>query len=177
MTSFLPAAPAVALVLCFLPAAQVTPDFSGTWTIDVERSESPHQGAAFEPVTFVISQTAAEVAIETRRAARVSNAVYPLVSAAAAERLAKATGARAYWDGASLVTEGTRVVQGQTVSVRETRSLDGSGSEMTVRTLLVVQHGYTFKGAQNYGAATDVYRRVAAPQHATAAAGWPPGQP
>ncbi len=171
MTSFLPAAPSVALLLCFLPAAQVTPDFSGTWTIDVERSESPHQGAAFEPVTFVITQTAVEVAIETHRAASVRRAVYPLVSAAAAEQLTKPTGARAYWDGAALVTEGTRVVQGQTVSVRETRSLDGSGSEMTVRTLLVVQHGYTFKGAQNYGAATDVYRRVAAPHEATSTGG------
>jgi hypothetical protein len=177
MTSFLSAAPSVALLLCVLPAAQVTPDFSGTWTIDVERSESPHQGATFEPVTFVIAQTAEEVAIETRRRAGVSRAIYPLVSAAAAERLAKPTGGRAYWDGDSLVTEGNRVVQGQTVSVRETRSLDGSGTEMTVRTLLVVQHGYTFKGAQNYGAATDVYRRVAAPQNVTsddaAPAAWP----
>ena len=51
-------------------------------------------------------------------------------------------------------------MQGQTVSVRETRTLNASGDEMTVQTLLVVQHGYSFKGARNYGASKDVYRRA-----------------
>ena len=45
-----------------------------------------------------------------------------------------------------------------------TRSLAASGAEMTVETLLVVQHGYSFKGGQNYGAAKDVYRKVVPPQ-------------
>ena len=164
MTSLLPVAPAIVLALWILPASQATPDFSGTWTIDLARSESPHQGASFEPVTYVIAQSPTEVVIETRRGSGVSRASYPLLAAAAPDRTGKPGAARAFWEGTTLVTEGTRVVQGQTVSVRETRSLDASGAEMTVRTLLVVQHGYTFKGAQNYGAATDVYRRVVAPQ-------------
>ena len=168
MTSFPPAAVAVVMVLGFLPSSQPKPDFSGTWTIDLDRSESPHQGAAFEPLTFVISQTDAAVDIETRRRTGSSRQTYPLQPATAAEVAGKAAGTRAYWDGNALVTEGTRLVQGQTVSVRETRSLDASGAEMTVRTLLIVQHGYTFKGAQNYGAATDVYRRVVAPREQTA---------
>jgi hypothetical protein len=37
---------------------------------------------------------------------------------------------------------------------------------MTVETLVVVQHGYTIRGAQNFGAAKDVYRR-AAPEYNT----------
>ena len=51
-------------------------------------------------------------------------------------------------------------MQGQTVSVRESRTLDATGTEMTVQTLLIVQHGYSFRGARNYGAAKDVYRKV-----------------
>jgi hypothetical protein len=151
---------AVALTLPALPA-QTRPDFSGTWTMDRERSESPHQGASFEPPTFVITQTDAEVTVETRLATARSEARYPIESTTAASR----AGTRAYWDGASLVTEGTRNVQGKTVSVRETRTLDASGTEMILETLLVVQHGYTFKGAQNYGAARDVYRRVTPDRH------------
>ncbi len=46
------------------------------------------------------------------------------------------------------------------MSVRETRTLDESRAEMTVETLLVVQHGYSFRGARNYGASKDVFRRV-----------------
>jgi hypothetical protein len=170
MTSFLPAAPAIVLALWILPTSQATPDFSGTWTMDLDRSESPHQGTAFEPVTYVIAQSPTEVVIETRRGSGVSRTTYPMLAAAAPDQSGKPGAARAYWDGATLVTEGTRVVQGQTVSLRETRSLDASGAEMTVRTLLVVQHGYTFKGAQNYGAATDVYRRTVAPQALSTAA-------
>jgi hypothetical protein len=176
MTSLLSAAPAVVLALWFLPASQDPPDFSGTWAMDLDRSESPHQGASFEPVTYVIAQSPTEVVIETRRGSAVSRATYPLLAAAAPDRAGKPGAARAFWEGTALVTEGTRVVQGQTVSVRETRSLDAAGAEMTVRTLLVVQHGYTFKGAQNYGAATDVYRRVVAPRarSATVAAAFEP---
>ena len=164
MTSLPTTALAIVVVLAAVPAAQSKPDFSGTWTIDLERSESPHQGPSFEPVTFVITQSAAEVVIETRRRTATSERRYPIGSA---EPTAQPTGAgamRAYWNGATLVTEGTRVVQGQTVSVRESRALDATGTQMTLDTLLVVQHGYTFKGAQNYGATKDVYRKVTAPR-------------
>ena len=66
---------------------------------------------------------------------------------------------RAYWDGAKLVTEGAINIQGQTVSTRETLSMNAAGTEMTIERLVVVQHGYSFRGAQNYGTAKDVYRR------------------
>jgi hypothetical protein len=160
MTSSVPVAVAAAALALAAPLAQSKPDFSGTWTMDRERSESPHQTASFEPPTFVISQTEADVTIETRRGSASSQVRYPIASATTAAPAGAGGGARAYWSGASLVTESNRTVQGQTVSVRETRSLDASGAEMTVETLLVVQHGYSFKGGQNYGAAKDVYRKV-----------------
>ncbi len=166
--------PAVVLVTAVLASpssvSQSPPDFSGTWTIDRERSESPHQGDAFTPPTYVITQTGSDVTIETLRGSARSTARYAIGPATAPQQPLPAQGearpaGRAYWMGAALVTEGQSTIQGQTVSVRETRSLDATGTTMTLQTLLVVQHGYTLKGAQNYGAATDVYRRVAPQRH------------
>jgi hypothetical protein len=159
MTSLPQATLAVALVLGSLPSAQPAPDFSGTWTIDLERSESPHQGTAFEPPTYVITQSADAVLIETRRGSARGERRYPF-----AARGARASDApRAWFEGPTLVTEGARLVQGQTVTVRESRTLDATGTEMTLQTVVIVQHGYTFRGGQNYGAATDVYRKTAPP--------------
>jgi hypothetical protein len=95
MTSFLPAAPAIVLALWILPTSQATPDFSGTWTMDLDRSESPHQGTAFEPVTYVIAQSPTEVVIETRRGSGVSRTTYPMLAAAAPDQSGKPGAARA----------------------------------------------------------------------------------
>ena len=174
MTSVPAVAIVAAVLLSPLPATQSPPDFSGTWTIDRERSESPHQGSGFEPAVYVITQTASDITIETQRGTARTTVRYPIGPATApqppappstAQASAPRPAGRAYWSGASLVTDGTTTIQGQTVSVRETRTLDAAGAEMTVETLLVVQHGYTFKGAQNYGTAKDVYRKVTPPQH------------
>ena len=140
--------------------AQARPDFSGTWTMDRERSESLHQSTPIEPPTLVITQSDAELAIETRRSTSTTRSVYKILPKAAPGDPGPAAGSRAYWDADTLVTEGARTVQGQTVSVRETRTLNADRTEMTVQTLLVVQHGYSFRGAKNYGASKDVYRRV-----------------
>ena len=150
---------AVALTMTAVDA-QPLPDFSGTWTMDRERSESLHQSQPIEPPTVVITQTERELTIETRRSTSTTKTVYTIGPRTGAGTPSPAGGSRAYWDGNALVTEGARTVQGQTVSVRETRTLDDSGSEMTVQTLLVVQHGYSFRGAKNYGASKDVFRRV-----------------
>ena len=51
-------------------------------------------------------------------------------------------------------------MQGQTVASRETRRLNRDLSEMTVEVMVIVQHGYEFRGAKNYGTGKDVYTRV-----------------
>ena len=150
-----------ALALVGSIALQAPPDFSGTWTMDLERSESPNQGTSFEPPTITITQSATQVAVETKRRAGTTTVTYAITSPKAGDPPGQMTAGRAYWDGGALVTEGTRVVNGQTVSVRERRALDPSGREMSVETLVVVQHGYTIRGGQNFGAAKDVYRRAA----------------
>ena len=44
------------------------------------------------------------------------------------------------------------------MTTKESRRLNGG--EMVVETVLVVQHGYTLKGTQNYGSGKDVFTRV-----------------
>ena len=46
------------------------------------------------------------------------------------------------------------------MTTKESRRLNDGGNEMLVETVLVVQHGYTLKGTQNYGAGKDVFTRV-----------------
>jgi hypothetical protein len=135
--------------------APARPDFSGTWTLDRTRSQSP------ESITLTIKQTAAEVSIETTRDGTKSVRTYPI------EREGKpSTGGidsshpRAYWNGEKLVAEGAGNIQGQTVSTRETHSLNAAGTEMTVESIIIVQHGYSFGGTRNYGSAKDVFTRV-----------------
>jgi len=160
MTSFPPAVMTAVVLTVATVEPQTRPDFSGTWTMDRERSESVHQAETFEPPTVVITQSEAEIAIETRRAASTARTTYRIATGERPADGAGTGGARAFWDGATLVTEAARTVQGQTVSVRERRTLDAGGAEMTVQTVLVVQHGYSMRGGRNYGAATDVYRRT-----------------
>ena len=54
-----------ALILPLVLSGQGAPDFSGTWTMDVARSQTPHQGEPFKLVTFVITQSPSQVRIET----------------------------------------------------------------------------------------------------------------
>ena len=66
---YIPAAALTAILLVPLALhAQSTRDFSGTWTMDLARSQSAQQGEAIKPVTFVINQIATQVRIETKRA-------------------------------------------------------------------------------------------------------------
>ena len=157
----IPSAAFIALLL--LPAsadAQRTVDFSGTWTMDLARSESSQQGDPVRPVTFVITQMPTQVRIETTRGERAENVLYPLGRARA---LAAATGEahpEAYWEGDKLVTETQRPVNGYTVTVKEARTLAPGGGEMTVETTVIVQHGYSMPGAKNYGTSKDVFTRA-----------------
>jgi hypothetical protein len=158
MTSVvLPTSLAVALALFQGAPAPAKPDFSGTWTLDRSRSQSP------ETITLTIQQTATEIRIDAVRNAPSSVRTYPIdLEAKPGGRGIDSSRSRAYWDGAKLVTEGSGNIQGQTVSIRESRSLNADGTEMTVETLIIVQHGYSFGGTRNYGSAKDVFTRVKA---------------
>lgn len=124
--------------------AQTAPDFSGTWTMDLTRSEAAAQGTPIGPVTVAIRQAPGEVNIETTRNGRTEAVRYLPVSA-------KATGASEpmgsfRWDGAKLVTRLVTDINKQAITVEEVRSLDAGGKEMTVEVMLVVEHGYQSGG-------------------------------
>ena len=124
--------------------SQNSPDFSGTWSMDLTRSEAAAQGTPIGPVTVAIRQTPGEVRIETTRNGQTESVRYLPASA-------KATGAGELlgafrWNGQKLVTTLVTDINKQAITVEEVRSLDPGGREMTVEVSLVVEHGYQSGG-------------------------------
>ena len=145
------------LAISATPGAQPRPDFSGTWAMDLSRSESAMQADPIGPTTVAIEQTPTELKMTTTRDAKSTTVVYRLDGTPVAIPGGTAT---SRWNGSSLVTEIVRTIQGQTVTMNETRRLNLAGNELLVESVLVVQHGYTLHGSQNYGAGRDVFTRV-----------------
>ena len=160
MTSLLSALLAASLAIWQASPASSKPDFSGSWTLDRDQSESANQAEASAPVTLNIKHDGEAIVIETVRSGKPAARTFPIdLTARRDASQSPSVSPRAYWDGPRLVTEGAITINGQTVSTRETLSLNPGGSEMTIERLVVVQHGYSFRGAQNYGTAKDVYKR------------------
>lgn len=137
-------------------------DFTGSWKMVPARSESPQQTPPVTEMTFVIEQAANQIRLDiTSGTAKPMSVVYPLVPTpkppapppAGDER-------RAYWEGNRLVMERGGTISGQTVSSRQALTLSPDRSEMTVERLVIVQHGYTLRGAKNYASVKDVFVRV-----------------
>jgi hypothetical protein len=142
--------------LSFLQAPTTKPDFSGTWTMDRSRSQSP------DVVTLQITQTPTEIAIETTKAGTSTKRIYRFESTPhPATEAVTAEHSHAYWRESQLITETSGDIQGQTVSFKQTRSLNATGTEMAVESLTIVQHGYSLVGGQNYSTAKDVYVKKA----------------
>ena len=140
------------------------PDFSGTWEMDATRSDSANSSAGSGHVTLVIKQTADEISIETRQGGQNETLVYKL-DGTETEKPAQDNGPfqwKASWDGSKLSTETHRNINRSTVTIKEVRSLEGKGKEMLVDRTLMVQHGYTMRGAKNYSSGKDVFVRSAA---------------
>jgi hypothetical protein len=126
------------------PAAQSTPDFSGTWSMDLARSEAAAQGTPIGPVTVAIRQTPGEVRIETTRNGQTESVRY-LPASAKATAAGELLGAFR-WDGQKLITTLVTDINKQAITVEEVRSLNPGGREMTVEVSLVVEHGYQSGG-------------------------------
>ena len=133
-------------------------DFSGTWIMDRSRSEAAAQEQPVGPVTIVISQTGSMLKIATTRDGTTETILYPI--GPNPSRAAEVTGERrAFWDGATLVTEGAKDIQGKTIAFREARTTSAGGAEMVVETTLKLEHGYEMKGAQTMVTGKNVYVR------------------
>ncbi len=150
---------AVVISLPLGAAAQQPPDLSGTWVMDIERSESAMQDGHSGPVTYVIQQSPDSLVIETRRGQRSDKVTYKLAATEKVAGLMEGVPAsRAYWEGDKLVTETARPIQGQTVTTKEVRFLTGN-AEMTMESILEVEHGYTLRGVKTFGTARDVFKK------------------
>ena len=125
--------------------AQSAPDFSGTWTMDLSRSEAAAQGTPIGPVVVAIRQTPGEVHIETTRNGSTQAVRYLPVGAKATVAGEPASAFR--WEGPKLITSLITDINKQAVTVEELRSLNSAGTEMTVEVTLVVQHGYQSGGS------------------------------
>jgi len=150
---------AAALVL---QQAPTQPDLSGTWKMVSARSGSPGQTPPVTEMTLTIVQTATDVRIES-----VSGVQPPLISTyvmgARPKQPAEPLGADArlaYWDGNRLVLERGGTISGQTVSMKQSLSLDPDTRELILERLVIVQHGYTLRGTKNYATVKDVFTRV-----------------
>jgi hypothetical protein len=124
---------ALALAVPALAAAQ-TPNFSGKWIQDMEKSDQPGGGRGpMGPQTLTITQTAADLTIERETPNGVMKTVYkldgsPSVNAGRGGEITSKT----VWDGAKLVTKYTRTMAENTMEVTETRSLEADGTLLLV---------------------------------------------
>lgn len=151
MTRALLVAAMAALIVPFAVRAQGKTDFSGAWTLDAAKSDAPlagrgGRGGAPGPIMLVIKQTPAELTIETRRGDQSQTATFKLDGSESKNETMGRGGAqtvvsKAHWDGATLVIEGTREIQGFAITTREVRSLSPDLKEMTVETQISTPQG------------------------------------
>ena len=145
------------LVLVASTFTQPTPDFTGSWRLDLSRSDAAAHAETPGPVTVAIKQSPEEIHITTTTSRGTSDMKYAFV---AADAPPLASGPNARWQGDALVTNAVRDVRGQSVTVQQTRRLSSDGNEMIVESIVNVQHGYTATKAQTYGVSKDTFVKV-----------------
>jgi hypothetical protein len=140
-------------------SAQKPPDFSGTWVMDLPRSEAAAQAAPSGPSKVVIRQGREEIQIDTTTRDGFSPTTYKMGVGKPADVSPAPPTFR--WEGSRLVTVLMTAINGQAVTVTEARSLDPTGAEMTVETTVVVQHGYAgtagVEASKNYSTMKNVF--------------------
>jgi hypothetical protein len=152
----------VATVL-FGQTAPTQPDLNGNWILKPAGSGSPAQTLPVTDRRLMIQQMSDEIRLESQVASdKPTIVVYPIVLAPKqpAEPLG-GNAKRAYWDGDRLVLERGTTISGQTVSLKESLTMSPDRSELTLERLVIVQHGYSSRGAKNYASVKDVFTRAA----------------
>ena len=122
LLAFVLAVPAMAL-------AQ-TPNFSGKWTQDMEKSQMPAGGGGRGPAgpqTWTYTQSATELVMERETPNGMMKTVYKLdgsPSVNAGGRGGEVT-SKSAWEGSKLVTKYTRTMGENSIDVVETRYMEG----------------------------------------------------
>jgi hypothetical protein len=125
---------AAAIVIPFSARAQSKPDFSGTWTMDAAKSDPPPQGrggGGGGGGSQTIKQSGTELSVQTEGRQGPQTMTYKLDGSASTNKVMGRGGEQevkstAKWDGATLVIETTRDVQGMSITTKETRKMDGA---------------------------------------------------
>jgi hypothetical protein len=152
---------------------QDKPDFTGTWRMDMTRSESAAQSADASPktpVTVIIVQTPQDVTVETQRDGEQQRVTYvfgepeqpPQPVGTSGSTDVSVEPSHVDWKDGALITTTVYRVNKMPVKQRQTRHLSADGREMVVETHLELQHGYEATHPE-YKAATvvkDVFTRV-----------------
>ena len=127
---------AFVLALPALAIAQ-TPNFSGKWIQDMEKSDPPMGGRGpAGPQSLTITQTPADITIERETPNGVMKTVYKLDGSESVNAMGRGgeVTSKSAWEGGKLVTKYSRTMGQTTVEVTETRSLEADGT-MTVVTV------------------------------------------
>ena len=139
----------MAVILPFAAHAQGKPDFSGTWTLDTAKSDpapAGRGGGGGGAATLTIKQTATELAIQSEGRQGPQTMTYKLDGSESKNEQMGRGGAqtivsKAKWDGASLIIDTTREIQGMSITTHEVRKLDNGGKEMKVESTTQTPQG------------------------------------
>jgi hypothetical protein len=129
---------ALALVMPIAAWAQSKPDFSGTWTVNAEKSDPPPGGGGGRgpggPIT--IKQTATELSITSEGRQGPQTLTYKLDGSVSTNpgRGGTEVKSTAKWDGSTLVIETTQDMGGTPVTITAKRRLDNGGKDLIVET-------------------------------------------
>lgn len=122
-----------------LPAMAIaqTPNFSGKWIQDMEKSDPAMGGRGpAGPQNLTITQTATEITFERETPNGVMKTVYKLDGSESVNAMGRGgeVTSKSAWEGGKLVTKYSRTMGQTTVEVMETRSIEADGT-MTVVTV------------------------------------------
>jgi hypothetical protein len=137
----------MAVIIPFTARAQRKPDFSGTWTLDTAKSDpTPAGRGGGGAATLTIKQTATELSIQSEGRQGPQTMTYKLDGSESKNEQIGRGGAqtvvsKAKWDGASLIIDTTREVQGMSITTHEVRKLDNGGKEMKVESTTQTPQG------------------------------------
>jgi hypothetical protein len=126
----------ITLALSGLSFAQGKPDFSGTWTLDMAKSDMgqgrPSAQAATRTVTVVIKQTSAVLAIERKAGERVETATLKLDGSESINKSPSGHDIKSTsrWVGSTLVTKSMMAMGEGTAEMSDVRSLSADGKVM-----------------------------------------------
>ena len=125
-------------------AVQAAPNFSGTWQLDVDRSDfgakNPPAKAQMQQVVLTLKQTTSKLSIE-RSTGEV--ATYNLDGSESINSLPSGGQARTTlnWSGDTLVGTTISNIGGNEVKMADVRSLSGDGKEMVVKLSIQMPSG------------------------------------